>query len=386
MKKTVGLITIHNSTNYGALLQAYALQQFIEDLGFDCEIINHNKFGGGHKKLENYNHNRKLSWIIPYSILLLKNAGMIRALFFNKKINNIIYCKVKNKCDLFRANCLKIGEVFFESTQHICNNPPLYDYYICGSDQIWNPMRITYSGPFYLNFVPEGRKRIAYAASIAVDTIPEALKPLYKAYLTKFNNISIREKQGCIEIGSILNKQIPSLLDPTFLLSKKRWDRIAVLPEQPEQFIFCYFLNHANICSMRKKIKEFANEKKIKVVVLLAKYKPLEKEWITLDNVGPCEFLGLISKSDTIFTDSFHGLALSIIYEKNFYIYIDEEKLPFVSRSTRLQNLLDMFNLSDRIINESCNLVCDKIDYSQVNSSVIKQIEISKEYISVALS
>jgi len=378
----VGLITIHNSTNYGALLQAYALQTYIESLGLTCEIIDHDKFGGGKNPMENKDKRcSRVKWVSSYLLLVIRNPGILKMQLINRKKSRIIGNKVKDQCDIFRKRYLHIGPIFYETESQIVDNPPNYDYYVCGSDQIWSPLRFSYSGPFYLNFVPADGKRIAYAPSIAVENIPVELKQGYKKYLSQFDMLSVRETKGAEEIKDIVEREVSVLPDPTLLLARDKWSELSIPPKIKERYIFCYFINHANLASLRRKINEYASKYHAKVVVLLARYTAMDKNWITQEDAGPQEFLGYIESAFAVFTDSFHGLVLSLNFNKRFFVCAHNNKLPLISRFARLENILDITNTTDRIVDETINLPKTDIDYEHINSILQQEVEKAKGYL-----
>jgi len=392
--KKAGLITLHESSNFGALLQAYALSRTIENFNIECEIINHNRFGDNNKEgksnfykvrsylnrikrfinKSNFYKVRSFSNRTRNIKLLLNNPSIINISTKRNKLSRLDKID-REKCRKFMDEYLNISNRKYTEIEEIKNEPPLYDYYICGSDQIWNPNRSYYFEPFFLTFAPEKMKKIAYAPSIALNTIPEHLIDTYKEYLKSLNHISVREEQGAHLISNIIGRKVPALIDPTLLLDYNDWDKIAICPEIKVPYVLCYFICHRALSSFRKVINQLANTLNTKIVVVPSKLGVLDNNWLTLNGTGPREFLGLIREAECVVTNSFHGVVLSINYNKDFYVC---EYKTGESRFSRIANILDKLNLENRIISDKQKIIHSSIDYCKVNK--LLSIERAKSY------
>jgi len=384
--KKIGLVTLYNSDNYGAMLQAYALQQSIISCGCICEIVSHNRFGAEISRNPSV-RNSKLARLYSGVKLALRNPGFVRLnlerLSKRKKWERK---RQKLKCEAFRDEYLsQRSYIHYQSAEQIKTDPPLCDGFVCGSDQIWNPERINGSGPFFLDFVPEGLARIAYAPSIGVDTIPQEFWPLYKERISNFDAVSVRESDGCSALKEATRISVECVLDPTFLLDQQEWQSLANHDVIKGNYIFCYFLSKQNLASMRKQINRIAKEKKAKVVILPAPYKAIDKGWMTIYDAGPKEFLGLISQALIVLTDSFHGTALSIQLKKDFCTYNGMTVSSYAKRFGRVENILKICGLQDRVISEKSCFPDTQIDYQSVGKKIWPEIQKSKAFLQDAL-
>lgn len=206
-----------------------------------------------------------------------------------------------------------------------------YDIYISGSDQIWSPMLL--NPVFYLSFVEDKYKKIAYAPSFGVSSIPEIKKNKIAEMLNKYDRISVREEQGTKIVNQLTGRIVRSVLDPTMLLTEDKWEKVAIKPKD-EKYVVCYFLTFNK--EYYEKAKEFADRKNLKLILIST-----TKETYTLDcdiriDVGPSEWLGYIKYADYVFTDSFHGCVFSMMFEKIFFIF---KRFSDSSKFTKFQNL-----------------------------------------------
>ena len=215
--KKVGVLTwkLHN---YGTALQAYALNRYLKDKGIDCYLVNYS--------LEYKNLSRVNKFTIRTIICKLNNR------FLNKLEKNRL-----QKYNKMHINDIKLSEVrfnaFYDSIPHIGSKiieknflwDAVKECYavICGSDQIWSPKYLDTS--FYLDFVPDNIRKIAYAPSIAIKNYTISEVKLIKPLLERFDNISIREEDGRLLLNSMGFKDVFLVADPTLLLSKEIWNK-----------------------------------------------------------------------------------------------------------------------------------------------------------------
>ena len=376
--KKVGLVTLYNSDNYGALLQAYALQQSIKEYDCECIVIKHDRFGA---VCSDENKAFNLQMIIKILKLICKCPRSIN--YYLNRVTGKAKTLDRINCSRFRDEYINPkSEIFYESVEEIMKRPPQYDAYVCGSDQIWNPQRIKNSEPFFLDFGTKDIVRIAYAPSLATDVIPYELHNYYKEKIRKIDFLSIREHVGCSAMKEATGISAKCVLDPIFLLEKEKWEQIKIVPSiANDKFIFCYFLDRQNLANMRKKIIKYAKMVDAQVIVLMPENTGIDRNWKTIVDAGPREFLGLILKAECVFTDSFHGTAFSIKLEKNFYTYKNLNK-----KFSRIQNILDLFGLEECAVNEKDYLLIKDINYNHIKKKVELEVEKSKRFLEEALS
>ena len=228
--KKVGIITIHNSPNYGACLQSYALYRYIQQQGNDVEIIDlHRAFA-----YEDYIPSNK--YVSSRSVkrsLLSKIKGNVKSLIGIKPKNPSLYSPLAiKKFDEFNS-IIKLSKPY-RGIDELYANPPLYDLYISGSDQLWNPTQAYCLEPYFLTFVPNGQgKKISYATSVGITDLRDNEKKDFAKWLNLYDDISVREYQAQRLLqGLLANKKVNQVADPTFLLDPKDWKNMAVKPKQ----------------------------------------------------------------------------------------------------------------------------------------------------------
>ena len=333
--KKVGIITMHKVINYGSALQAYALQRVIEKLGYDCEIIDYIYPNAYH--LSQY---AKIpfwkSWIL-FVIQLLYG-------FPQKKRIRLF--------EAFYSRFLKLSPTCYQSREQLQNNPPHYDIYVTGSDQVWNPGIYSSLDPYFLKFAPEGKKKLAYASSFGVSKIPSYADTYYHDSLKNFDAIGVRESNAVDLVYSLSGKSAQWVLDPTLLLTKDNWNEIAILPEEVksvgDRYILLYELTP---CPYILQLAYYFNKRLNSPIVRICKNASVEdkdKSIINITDAGPCEFVGLFAHAKLVITNSFHGTAFSINLERDFYTVTPLRK----QNNSRQQSLLKLFHLENRLLVE----------------------------------
>lgn len=353
--KKVGIITFHCADNFGAVLQVYALQQILKQMDIDSEIIDF----------------RPDSLIIPYDSRInwidsLKDIGLLRSIkrFFTLLPQKKSIERRKKKFKEFRKENLITSECTYLTVEELKSDSPLYEYYITGSDQVWNPQFFdNFGGTYFLDFAKQDSIKISYAASLA-EKVDSSLKDTYKQSISRFNYISIREKEHVDFLRKLTDKPIAVTLDPTLLLDKSNWENVEVEHKIKDKYIIVYDLQGnkeliklADRISIEKgyKVISFTNPKKYRNGIESFAYE------------GPGEFLGYFKNSELILTTSFHGVAFSIIYNKPFYT------IPHTTRGSRMIDLLTSIGLESRIIYQSGDLV--DINYSMDCKKSIEILE-----------
>ena len=357
----VGILTFQQAINYGAVLQLYALQKTVQKLGIDSEVINYIS-----PKLENDYK------IIKYNTglkNLLANIFCAKALYERKRRFKIFEKKYLNLTD----------ELYYkEDLTRICNE---YDYVITGSDQVWNYAITDTDSTYMLNFVEDSNKKISYAASFGVAQIPDELKVWYKNLLQDFKAISVREKHGQKILKEICNRDITVTLDPTLLLDKYEWGNFCYNFKERTKYILVYSLRNSNLLnSMAKNLKI---ETGYDVIVL----NPRVRYMYTKDSraiVGPEEFVNLFFNAEYVLTDSFHGTAFSINFNKKFLCELNTDKNNV---NSRLESLFDLLNLKNRTIDslQKLDKIYDNIDYNNINNILNNERRKSLNYLKMSL-
>lgn len=357
-KKKIGILTLHNSYNYGALLQAFATYKFLSKRYESVFIDYQNKFEKKYNKIFSY---RKTLSLKQNLLIYIKNTFFRSFYWCSKSFNEFI--KSLPKTDkVIDSDLLKYN----------------FDIIISGSDQIWNPEIFgnIIDEKYLLNFKTTAKK-ISYASSLGSYNIEEKNKNIFKKNLSKFSKISVRETYAKDKIEKIIDKDIKVVCDPTMLLSKKEWSLLidkqnVKIPK--EKYILVYLMS---------KFEDYEE-----IIVKYAKNNNLKIAFVTFSNIkrnnidyyfkglNPLEFLYAIKNSEIVFTNSFHGTIFSLILNKEFY------SLYFQKNPKRCENLLDKFDLSNRLVkNYEDILQSQDIDFCSINKKIEEISEDSKNWL-----
>lgn len=351
----VGTLTFHKVNNFGAVLQAYALQKYLLQLNYNAEIIDFSP----NQQINNLKAS-KFDKVIKY---LTSPKKQIDARITNKKFRE------------FRDENLKLSKQTFIGDDSLEISNLNYDAYIVGSDQIWNTDLSNKAKAFYLHFVNAGRKKISYAASFGKNTFNEVEKKYITEYLQTFNSLSVREKQHADLLFNMFNINALVTLDPVFLIRQSEWEKlIKPIRRKPKKYVLVYLLEYS------EELFECAN-KKAKELNCDILYISLMKEKINgrvLTGIGPSEFLDAFSNASYVCTNSFHGTAFSIIFKKNFSV------VKHTTRNSRIDNILEISGLKERYYKRGKSNE-QNIDYSQVMKRLIDPIYQSKKFIESSL-
>lgn len=346
----IGILTFHKSINYGSVLQCWALRDILVKHGYDVEVIDyepdsyHQLYGlyqKGHTK-----HNINVFFVSYW----IKRQNNLFAQFREEKLN---LSKEKYKSDSDFTSLNK------------------YDVIICGSDQIWNLKALDCDPIYFLPFHADGRK-VAYAVSLNDATYKEekANDDLRKAILD-FDYLSVREKSGTDKLENFIDhqKKVDTCLDPTLLHKKADFDTIASNRVEKEPYIFLY-----NVWSGNDGFEAASRlSKRLNLPVYtgfmgrtLKSVFKVEKNGIKVEKkyTSPSDYVSLIKNAEWVVTDSFHGTAFSLIFEKNFISV--NEKMPdgSLKNDERLTNILGQLGLLERYI------TVDDVDTIDINKTI----------------
>lgn len=342
----VGIMTWFQYHNYGTALQAYALNHVCNDFGCEPYIINY----FANPNLPQYNNLKKIkSKIFNYiNKNIYDNQDRIEK-FENFYNDNLIFSNLCSyKSELEDLNCDT-------------------DAFICGSDQIWSPL---YFDPnYFLDFVKDSNRIIAYAPSFGVSSIDDKLvESKIKNLLERFKYLSVREQSGADIISKLTKKQAEVVLDPTLLLSVKEWEKLISPVKRDQKYALVYMLGKNE--RHWKIIRDFAKQLNLDLRIIPVYELDYQRKGCLQKPIGPCEFLSLVNESEFIFTDSFHGTVFSIVFNKQFCTFKRFKANSKDNQNSRIFNLLKLFNLSDRIYSENNNrdTFTNIIDYSKINS------------------
>ena len=342
--KSVGIITTFRQPNFGSVLQAFALQNVIENMGYDVKVIDYKYPNEFHWKA-GAKHGRRTSTLknrLGVAKRYLQLHLHLRKLTKMEKLNSFI--KEEMKCT-----------AFYPTRESIVNHPPIFDIYVSGSDQIWNPNTMFGDMSYMFDFAPQNSIRIAYSSSFSCDSIPQKYFNVYKENLCKFKAIGVRESNGLALVQTITGRTDARLvLDPTLLLTKEQWNEYALKSDVlslPPKFILFYML--AYTYSPEDKMSEILSfvqqEYRLPIVSLSPRPHGFNGEFIRIEqtqSIGNYEFLQLFIKSEMVVTSSFHGTAFSLNFGKPF-LALENGK----SRSDdRISSLLNAVGLTSQLL------------------------------------
>lgn len=325
--KSIGIITIHKINNYGSVLQAYALQKVCEDLGYKVEIIDYDF-------PNNFHQNNKYS---TASDTQPNEPKWIKALFAKALVRQ------HKGIRLFIDKYQNLSSNKYHKVEDFTANPPTYDVYITGSDQLWSPRHCNGDPAFMLYFAPDNALKISYAASIGSNAIPEELKNAYIGLLNRYKHISVRENTGADVIRSLINKEATVVLDPTLLLNKDEWNKIAT-PKRlvKKKYILCYFLNYT--FNAFPYVDELARDmqKQTGYEIVRVARPPHKLSFINTTyqiGVSPEEFLALVRDAEIVLTTSFHGTAFAVNYGKPVFTVVQDRNASDSRQVSLMHNL-----------------------------------------------
>jgi hypothetical protein len=367
----LGILTYQRAHNYGALLQAYALKTYLKSLGHQTEMIDY--WPDYHK--EDYA-------LIPY-FKSRSFLGKIKAiLLFLLGYKRII--KRKNGYGQFMSEHLNLSDNPLYSMEREMKEIE-YDAVVYGSDQIWRrsnyPLFKGFSDVFFGADLIEVKRKITYGASMGVIDVDLKDKDYLKRMLRNFNAISVREEELKLLVDDIIEDNVSLVLDPVFLLKKEEWAMLhtRVIPFFQEKYIFFYQLMPSKeSIDFVQRLEEFYG---YKVVETRGRVEPMLFGNRYFQTASPLDFLMLIQNAEIVVSTSFHGVAFSLLFEKQFYA------LGMNNNSGRVQSLLNKLNISERLL-ANTNQVSfeEKINYQSVNLRKQELISQSKNYLIRALN
>ena len=364
-----GLITFHFSHHYGAQLQAYATMKAIQGLGHACEIIDY-----------------RLPDAVRASRLYKKSAT-VRGVISDAH-TTLHYTKFKRRVDRFNAF---VAEEMNQTAKRyggfadLQADPPAYDVYVAGSDQIWNPYIFEdrqFDPSFLLAFAKEGRK-ISYAPSFAVSELPQDKAAQLREYLEPFSALSVREKKGQKLVEQYTGRTARVVLDPTLLLRQEDWAKQANPPEDKKPYILCYFVSDPGAAAPYA--KALSERTGLPIVQLAGARRKIDGCSKLIFDAGPKEFLGLFRNADYVVTNSFHGAVFSLQFGRPFFTSMSPKELENPTDS-RIYSLLSRLGCAERIIGLGTTADVDApMDYDTINTKLEEARADSLAYLKAAI-
>jgi hypothetical protein len=360
-----GILTYHFGHNYGAMLQAYAMQSILRQLGHDPRFVY---------------FRQDFTFVSKYEREKIRSPkALVKALPFM-----LLRAKLRTRFDRFEeflASELPLTRRY-PTIDDLVSDPPDVEAYVCGSDQIWN-LQNGVMEYFFGSHVPDGSRLVSYAPSLGNDHIADEYRNRVGELLKRFDAISVREESGCKLIQQLTDKPVHKVIDPVFLVDDEVWQGLERPPSINGPYIAFYSLESSARTS--RIVRRLARELKMPVVVLGkgGSFIFSCRTRLAIDS-GPREFLGWIRGAKLVVTNSFHATAFSVKF-----------RVPFVTishshRNARMRDFLGDLGIHDRLIStasdlkDGCNRLFEPFPAS-VSSGLEDQITASRDYLAGAL-
>lgn len=338
--RKAAIITITDYVNYGNRLQNYATQEILKSYGLEVESI------------ANFPVRIEEGGLL-FTLNRIRNALMLSPATMLQKLEEKLYER-KNKAKYQLAQKAKeksfrqYAQKHTTETSFTVRNNELpedlgaqYDFFVIGSDQIWNP-NIRWGNSFdFAQFAPQ-HKRIALAPSFGVSHINEHYLPRYSSWLMSIDHLSVRENAGAEIIRQLTKKEVPVLIDPTLMLTRAQWLAVAGthVAKPKKAYLLTYFIGSVS-AKRRKILNELAHQYKLEIVQM-ASLEDIERY-----SANPGEFIDYVNSSTLVCTDSFHAIIFSMLMRKPFVVFDREGKSK--PMNSRIETLLGKFNFESRM-------------------------------------
>lgn len=344
----VGILTLHNAINYGATLQALALQEYIESLGIDVEIIDYRN-----KRMEQ-KYWKVNNYLYPISIIARGHVRSgIQELLETSKDKNP-YSRFRKRYFRYIRKNMKLSKPY--TNQHL-KTENIYSAIIVGSDQVWNT-RITGNDNVYFLESISNIKKISYAASGLTDEVNQVFIKL----ISQFDSISVRENSMLNKFPETLRNRVKVVCDPTMLYSGEYWKKRIGQKKIPHNYLFVYSIwENLELIELVNSIAKFYN---LKIVWLHGVQRTVRIKERLYSSVTPDDFLNFIAYADKVIVNSFHGTVFSILFKKDFFAFDSGE---------RINDLLTNLDLGNRGFSDS------DIDFEKIAEINWKYIDIKLE-------
>ncbi len=359
----IGIITYHRSVSYGAFLQTYALSRYLMGMGHAVKVIDYNP---AHRSSKARPWDRRLCGLHPQNLV---NA-------------------YKHRCfSDYIERYLPLTERSYRTLEELRDDPPDMDAYICGSDQIWNPEHTggSYDPAYFGCFGPTYIRRIAYAPSTGSDHLPPEFHRVLSDNVAHIDYLSVREKSGCELVTRVTSKQCAHVLDPTLLITDYGEIMTAgQIAREPYLLVFC--LAHSTL--LRQVLDAVKSEVDFPVLFVADHYR-FWRYGRRFRFCSPGDWLNLFVHAKAVITDSFHGTAFALRFQKPFVSLSLPEKSK--DRNVRITDLLCSVRLSERFLSDgaaigNARLIAVDPDWVSVRQCLDTMIGQSAEFLSKSLS
>lgn len=369
----IGIITIHRLVNFGTALQAFALQHYLQKTtSHQVELIDYVFPNSYHKRRTTFI--KRMRGIVRFALDCLFE----KKLEYNKKFRD------------FQNNYFILSGKRYADVTSLSDNPPVYDIYITGSDQVWNTKTVNNDPNFYLCFAHKDKPKIAFSACFANATLDNKYKSLIKEWLSEYKYIGVREKSA---VDIIKDLHIPkdilvrNTCDPTLLLSKE--DYIKISSESKinikGNYILVYMLMYAfnPYPALECILEQIEKQTGLPIIVIGERRFRYKGKYKFIKGIGPSDFLWLFEHASYVVTSSFHGTMFSLIFRK-----------PFIAISpctgdSRIKDVLEKIGLTNNLVfnnNEEPNININNPYTESVERKIENFIDESKNFLDTAIT
>lgn len=339
--KKLGLITFHDTNNFGSWLQTYALYKKLADIGITVEVIDY--------RCDEIIRREKLT-LHSVNEILLKKSGEVYLILLKRLIKQFFFWLYSQK--YIRVSRIKYNRINIKSAN------AKYDVFMIGSDLVWDTRVTNRDFTYMADFAEESKRKISYAASLGYERIPDNELKEYKRCLSRFHSISVREESAEKLLKDIVSVPIEVVSDPTMLLTKKEWLHFVKKTSKFEDYVLVYFVDDKE--KILRVARQYARNHRCKVLVI--------SDWrvggaVNISPYSISDFLTLIYYAKKVFTASYHGVLFSLYFEK---------QLAFCNRKPedRMKSLADRMGIANYEINADGFDVETKIDYGDVTLKI----------------
>lgn len=369
----LGLLTFHDAANYGAVLQAYALQAYLESAGFECEYLDYRN--------ATRRHQYDMAYHAANSLLHGHLAETLKYL-----LGSPFMALRKRRFAAFRRNYLKISSREWRTSSEVRKATGHYDKFVVGSDQVWCPENNGSDTAFLLDFVEEDKRKVAYASSFGTDNLPEDLRPAYSRCLRHIGSIGVRERAGCRLVKELTGRDVPMVVDPVFLPGRMAWERL-LPPSSPglRPFVFSYTNRGGQLSAFLETAGAILKGRDLHKLARQTTPGDFLRRGVQVKYcMSPVEFLDNVKNAALVVTASFHCLAFSLIFNKPFVCFLTGDS----GKDERLAGLLKELGLENRVFRNGMTPeeALAPIDYNRVNAKLAQQIDTSKDYLLKSLN
>lgn len=366
----VGMMTWFQYHNYGTALQVVALSKTLDAMGHMPFVIHYTP----KTQVVKQHKNGVLADSISKAVTRIKSHPYHR---YQETQREEKFTHFYEEYLHFTASCNILPKLEGLNSE--------FDAFVCGSDQIWSPS--CFDPHYFLDFVSDERKMIAYAPSVGLSSIEDKnIEAQIKKLASRFEHISTREASGSEIIEDLVGKEVKTVLDPTFLLMDNDWRQLSSeMGKDRSPYLLVYMLGTNE--QYWKEIYRIAERLHLQVKVIPVFFKDLHRTGCIQEAVGPEDFLSLVDGADYICTDSFHGTVFSIIFNKRFTVFERFKKGDALNQNSRIYNILSLLHLEERLIcdKRSQEKIVEDIDYAKVNEILSSLRQQSLSYLQNAL-